>query len=83
MRNTFFMILMTIVMALAACTSVQESKALFAKKCVKCHALKKILSVTKDLAGWEKTTKAMIRYSAGDITAKDAKKIAKYLAGRK
>jgi cytochrome c2 len=76
-------VLMTIVMALAACTSVQESKELFEKKCVKCHALEKSLNATKDLAGWEKTTKAMIRYSAGDITAQDAKKIAKYLAGRK
>ena len=77
------MILLTIVMALAACTSVQEGKELFEKKCVKCHKLEKSLSVTKDLAGWEKTTKAMIRYSGGEITKKEAKKIAKYLAGRR
>ena len=83
MRNTFFMILLAIVLALAACTSVQEGKELFEKKCVKCHALEKSLSATKDMAGWEKTTKAMIRYSDGDITEKDAKKIAKYLAGRR
>jgi len=83
MRNTFFMILLTIVMASFACTSVQEGKELFEKKCVKCHALEKSLNATKDLAGWEKTTKAMIRYSGGDITEKDAKKIAKYLAGRR
>jgi cytochrome c2 len=76
-------VLMAIVIALAACTSMQEGKELFEKKCVKCHALEKSLSATKDLAGWEKTTKAMIRYSDGDITEKDAKKIAKYLAGRK
>ena len=76
-------VLMAIVIALAACTSMQEGKELFEKKCVKCHALEKSLSATKDLAGWKKTTKAMIRYSDGDITEKDAKKIAKYLAGRK
>jgi hypothetical protein len=76
-------VLMTIVMALAACTSVQESKELFEKKCVECHKLDDALSATKDLAGWEKTTKVMIRYSDGAITEKDAKKIAKYLAGRK
>jgi cytochrome c2 len=76
-------VLMTIVMALAACTSVQESKELFEKKCVECHKLDEALSATKDLAGWKKTTKAMIRYSDGRITEKDAKKIAKYLAGRK
>ena len=77
------MILLAVAMALAACSSVQESKELFEKKCVKCHALEKSLNATKDLAGWKKTTKAMIRYSGGDITEKDAKKIAKYLAGRK
>ena len=76
-------VLMAIAMALAACSSVQEGKDLFEKKCVKCHAPEKSLNATKDLAGWEKTTKAMIRYSAGGITEKDAKKIAKYLAGRR
>lgn len=74
---------MVIVMALSACTSVQEGKELFEKKCVKCHALEKALSATKDLAGWKKTTKAMVKYSDGDITEKDAKKIAKYLAARR
>ena len=77
------MILLAIVIASSACTSVQEGKELFEKKCVKCHTLEKSLNATKDLAGWEKTTKVMIRYSDGDITEKDAKKIAKYLvAGR-
>ena len=76
-------VLLTIVMALAACTSAQEGKELFEEKCVKCHTLEKSLNATKDLAGWKKTTKAMIRYSGGAITEKDAKKIAKYLAGRK
>jgi len=76
-------VLMAIVIASSACTSVQEGKELFEKKCVNCHEPEKVLNATKDLAGWEKTTKVMIRYSDGDITEKDAKKIVKYLAGRR
>ncbi len=45
---------------------LEDIYELFEKKCVKGHALEKVLSATKDLAGWEKTTKALIRYSDGD-----------------
>ncbi len=74
---------MTMAMALAACSSNQEGKALFEKKCVECHLLEKSLNTNKDLAQWERTTKAMAKYSNGAITEKEAKKIARYLAERK
>ena len=77
------MVLLTIFMALSACTSVQEGKELFEGKCGRCHPLEDALSKTKNLAEWEKTTKAMVKYSDGAITEKEAKKIAKYLAGRR
>lgn len=77
------MVLLTIVMALTACMSLQKGKELFEGKCGQCHPLEDALSKTMNLAEWEKTTKAMVKYSDGDITEKEGKKIAKYLAGRK
>ncbi len=76
-------VLVAIVIALAACTSMQKGKELFEGKCGQCHPLEDALSKTKDLAEWKKTTKAMVKYSDGAITEKDAKKIAQYLAGRR
>ena len=76
-------VLVGIILASTACSSNQEGKTLFENKCIECHSLEKSLKVNKDLAQWERTTKAMIKYSNGTITEKEAKIIARYLAGRK
>jgi len=68
--------------AIFSCSSLEEGKALFEAKCAKCHPLEDSFRETKDLAAWNKTTKVMVRYSEGFITEKEAKKIAKYLAGK-
>ena len=74
------MVIAVVLTATLSCSSMQEGKALFEAKCVKCHPLDYSFRKTKDLAEWNKTTKTMVRYSEGFITEKEAKKIAKYLA---
>jgi len=76
-------VLLIIVFVVGACTSAREGKALFEEKCAQCHSLEKSLNMTKNLAQWKKTTEAMVRYSNGTITNKDAAIIANYLAKRK
>lgn len=75
-------ILITCLFVLGACSSQQQGKALFEAKCIQCHSLEKSLKVSKSLAEWKKTTKAMVKYANGAITEQDADIIAKYLAGR-
>jgi cytochrome c5 len=67
---------------LSACSSAQEGKALFEAKCGACHDLEKSLKKTKSLAEWKKTSRVMVRYADGAIKEREAKIIAKYLAGR-
>jgi len=82
MKKFFINFLVMSFIAVTACSSMKEGKMLFEAKCGECHELEKALKETKSLAEWKKTNKAMIRYSDGAITEKDAKIIAKYLAGR-
>lgn len=74
--------LITCLFVLGACSSQQQGKALFESKCIQCHSLEKSLKVSKSLAEWKKTTKAMVKYANGAITEQDANIISKYLAGR-
>jgi len=74
------MVLAMILATMPSCCSMQEGKALFEAKCVKCHPLDCFFRETKKLAEWNKTTKIMARYSEGTITEKEAKKIEKNLA---
>ena len=67
---------------LTACSSQQQGKALFEAKCIQCHSLEKALKESKSLTEWQKTTQAMVKYSNGAITEREAKIIAEYLAGR-
>jgi cytochrome c2 len=80
--NKIIVVIVTIIIALAACSSNQEGKELFELKCAECHLLEKSLKANKDLAQWGKTTRTMVKYSDGAITEKEAKKIAAYLANR-
>ena len=82
MQKFVFTFFFFCVIVFVGCSSVQEGKTLFEGKCGECHPLEDALTITKNLAEWEKTAKAMIRYSDGVITEKDAKKIVKYLVSR-
>ena len=82
MRNVFFCLLIFFLSVSFSCSSLEEGKTLFEAKCAKCHSLEDSLRETKDLVEWTKVTKAMARYSDGDISEKEAEIIAKYLANK-
>jgi cytochrome c5 len=77
-----FILFLVLLSATFAFSSMGEGKTLFEAKCSKCHALSRALNKNKDLAGWQKTTKKMIKYAKGAISDADAEKISEYLAGR-
>jgi hypothetical protein len=79
----FVFILATIFTLSSAFASEKEDKNLFEEKCGKCHSLERSLSESKDTGGWRRTTRRMAKYSGGDISGKEARRIARYLAGRK
>ncbi len=76
-------ILTIIFYASFASASVKEGRELFEAKCDKCHTIERSLQKTKDLGGWERTTKRMGRYSRGAISYRETKVIAEYLASKK
>jgi cytochrome c len=74
-----------IIAASSGFAEANEGKALFEKKCIKCHTLERALGKTKNLAAWRRTTSRMSRYAeqAGDtITPEEAVMIAEFLANR-
>ena len=80
MKQAVFAVLTTFFIALSACNSIQEGKALFESKCARCHKLELALNETRNLGEWKKITRTMARYSNGSITSAEAEKIADYLA---
>lgn len=80
MKNVIFTFLIIFLSAVGACSSRQEGKKLFESKCGACHELKLSFKETKSLSAWKKITMRMARYSDGNITSKEAEKIALYLA---